>query len=175
MTFELQSGIPILERTPILLNDWLKNLDEAWIFENEGGESWSPYYVVGHLLHGEITDWLPRAKLILDSPDEVQTFIPFDRFAQLEMSRGKTMDELLEEFAEWRARNLETLKSWQLTDRELELKAVHPELGEVTLRQLLASWVVHDLSHIAQIGRVMAKQYKDEVGPWAMYMPLLTR
>ncbi len=175
MRFELQSGIPVLERTPIVLNQWFKNLGDEWLFENEGGESWSPYYIVGHLVYGEITDWIPRAKLMLEHPNEVQTFISFDRFAQLEMSRGKTMDDQLEDFAEWRIKNIETLKSWNLTDEQFALKANHPELGEVTLRQLLASWVVHDLSHIAQISRVMAKQYRHEVGPWREFMPLLTR
>ena len=152
----------------------LNALGPAWTEANEGPDTWSPYVVVGHLIHGERTDWIPRAQIILAQSTD-RRFTPFDRFAQFRESEGKSLSELLEEFARLRASNLTTLVGWQLTDAQLALEGEHPELGTVTLRQLLATWVAHDLGHIAQIARVMAKQYREEVGPWRAYLPVLDR
>jgi hypothetical protein len=151
----------------------LAGLDPEWISTNEGGESWSPFNVVGHLIDGERTDWIPRARIILDR--ERRAFDPFDRFTHLTAFRGTPLAELLDTFARLRAANLETLRGWNLTDPLLDLTGTHPSLGPVTLRQLLAAWVVHDLGHVGQIVRVMAKQYELEVGPWKEYLPVLTR
>jgi hypothetical protein len=124
------------------------------------------------LIHGEETDWIPRARIILQQ-GENRTFVPFDRFAQHERSKGKSLAQLLDEFAELRRENLDTLRSWSLTDTQLDLEGIHPELGRVTLRQLLGTWVVHDLNHIRQITTVMAKRYEEEVGPWKEYLSIL--
>ncbi|WP_299214263.1 DinB family protein [uncultured Aquimarina sp.] len=172
MKFELDKAILILERTPILLKGFLKELPSEWIYKNEGGKTWSPFDVMGHLIHGEKTDWIVRTEIILsDVPDK--TFEPFDRFAQFENSKGKTLSALLIEFETLRNSNLMLLKSKNLSSGDLNRKGMHPELGEVKLSQLLAAWVVHDLGHIAQIVRVIAKQYKDEVGPWPQYLTIL--
>jgi hypothetical protein len=152
----------------------LNRLAPVWIEGNEGPDTWSPYVVVGHLIHGERTDWIPRAEIIL-AQGANRRFTPFDRFAQLRESEGKSLNELLEEFARLRAKNLTTLAGWHLTDAQLALEGEHPELGTVTLRQLLATWVAHDLGHIAQIARVMAKQYREAVGPWREYLPVMDR
>ncbi len=174
MEYNINNALEILERTPKTLQALLLNLSESWSHQNEGEHTWSPFDVVGHLIHGEKTDWIPRARLIL-SDAEHKVFKPFDRFAQFEISNGKTLSELLNEFSELRAKNLEALKTLALTKDDLNLKGIHPELGEVTLKQLLATWVTHDLGHIAQIARVMAKQYKDEVGPWEAYISILNK
>ena len=174
MQFNLEQSIEILERTPIVLKQLLDNLSNAWIYQNEGQDSWSPFDILGHLIHGEKTDWITRLKLILDH-DELKMFTPFDRFAQFEASKGKTLKQLLLEFTELRKENLEYLKSIHLTQEHFNKKAIHPELGEVTLKNLLATWVTHDLGHMAQITRVMAKQYKEEVGPWEAYIPILNK
>ena len=174
MEFDLGQGIAVLERTPRVLDEMLNALGPAWTEANEGPDTWSPYVVVGHLIHGERTDWIPRAQIILAQSTD-RRFTPFDRFAQFRESEGKSLSELLEEFARLRASNLTTLVGWQLTDAQLALEAEHPELGAVTLRQLLATWVAHDLGHIAQIARVMAKQYREAVGPWREYLPVLDR
>lgn len=137
-------------------------------------EDWGPFDIVGHLIHGEETDWIPRARIIL-TQGENRTFEPFDRFAQFEASRGKTLGTLLDEFERLRNANLETLGSWKLTNAELDLYGVHPELGDVTLRQLLATWVVHDLTHIRQVATAMARRYSDEVGQWKQYLSILSR
>jgi hypothetical protein len=129
---------------------------------------------VGHLIHGERTDWIPRARTVLEQGAN-RRFTPYDRFAQFRESKGKTLGELLDEFERLRGRNLETLAAWQLTESQFALEGQHPELGAVTLRQLLASWVVHDLGHIAQCARVMAKQYREAIGPWAEYLPIVNR
>ena len=131
-----------------------------------------PFDIVGHLIHGEETDWIPRARIILEHGDK-QTFVPFDRFAQFENSKGKSLTQLLDEFAKLRAENLDTLRSWSLTDAQLDLEGMHPELGRVTLRQLLATWVVHDLNHVRQIVTAMAKRYEGEVGVWKEYLSIL--
>jgi hypothetical protein len=172
MDFTLEKSIEILERTPALLQALLENISEEWTSNNEGPETWSAYDVVGHLIHGEKTDWIPRAEIILSSnPDK--KFEPFDRFAQNEDSKGKSLAVLLKEFETLRKKNLEVLRSKNITQKELQEKGVHPAFGEVTLSQLLATWVVHDLNHISQISRVMAKQYKGAVGPWIEYLRIL--
>jgi hypothetical protein len=174
MDFDLNAGTQILERTPNTLRSMLSGLSSAWTDATEGPETWSPYIIVGHLIHGERTDWVPRAKIILAQGENVR-FTPYDRFAQLRESRGKSLAQLLDEFSHLRAENVATLSSWNLSAEQLELRGEHPELGPVTLRQLLATWVVHDLGHIAQTSRVMAKQYREAVGPWREYLPVMDR
>lgn len=172
MQFSLDDAVEILSRTPATFNSLLAGLSDPWIKNNEGPETWSPYDVVGHLIHGERTDWMPRLKIILEL-GESRPFDPFDRFAQFEASKGKSLSELLETFATLRRQNLATLKQLHLTEAHFKLKGTHPDFGPVTLEQLLATWVVHDLDHISQIARVMAKQYVDEVGPWVRYLSIL--
>jgi hypothetical protein len=174
MDFDVTTAVAVLERTPHALRAMLTGLGSAWIDANEGAETWSPYDNVGHLIHGERTDWIPRAQIIL-TQGENRRFTPFDRFAQLRESKGKSFADLLDEFSNLRSANLATLAGWKLSDEQLGLKGEHPGLGTVTLRQLLSTWVVHDLGHIAQIARVMAKQYRDAVGPWRAYLPVLDR
>lgn len=171
MQYDVEKAIEILERTPKVLNELLNGISEEWIRNNEGENTWSPFDVVGHLIHGEKTDWLQRTKIILEHGAE-QAFEPFDRFAQYEVSKGKTISELLSEFEKLRSENMKVFKTMDLTDN-LGKKGKHPELGVVTLSNLLSSWVVHDLGHISQITRVMAKQYKEEVGVWTQYMGIL--
>jgi hypothetical protein len=174
MEFKLTSGIEILERTPATFRTLLGGLPEAWTAANEGPDTFSAFDNVGHLIHGERTDWIPRARIIL-AQAAVRRFEPFDRFAQYRESEGKGLAELLDEFATLRRDNLEILRSWRLSDRQLTLEGEHPELGTVTLGQLLATWVAHDLGHVAQTARVLAKQYRDAVGPWRAYLPVLAR
>ncbi len=174
MEFNLVKSIEILERTPSVLEHLLHNISPEWAMSNEGGDSFSPYDVVGHLIHGEKTDWMVRLELILSDKAD-KTFQPYDRFAQFAESKGKNLDQLLTEFKTLREKNLALLQSKKLQEKDLLKTATHPALGSVTLRQLLATWAVHDLSHIAQITRVMCKQYKEEVGPWITYLPILTR
>lgn len=174
MEFNLADGIAILERTPNTMRALLSGLESQWIDGDEGPDTWSPYVIVGHLNHGERTDWIPRARIILEQGTN-RPFTPFDRFAQFEESKGKSLATLLDEFDELRAKNLGILNEWKLTDEQLALEGEHPELGKVTLRQLLATWVGHDLGHIAQTARVMAKQYRDAVGPWREYLPVMDR
>lgn len=172
MDFQLPQAIEILSQTPATVKSLLGNLSDEWILASDSENSWSAYDVIGHYIHGEETDWIPRAEIILAQGENL-TFVPFDRFAQFEKSKGKTLPELLETFAELRQKNIETLKSWNLTDEQLNLKGIHPELGEVTLEQLLATWAVHDLTHIRQIVTVMAKQYTENVGAWKEYLSIL--
>jgi hypothetical protein len=174
MDFNLKAGIDILERTPATLRALLGGLPSAWTDATEGPDTWSPYVIVGHLIHGERTDWIPRAQIILAQGPE-RRFTPYDRFAQFRESQGKSLAELLDEFAQLRAANVATLVGWDLTDAQLQLEGEHPEFGRVTLRQLMATWVAHDLSHVAQTGRVMAKQYREAVGPWRAYLPVMDR
>ena len=156
MDFDLRAGTAVLQRTPWTMRTMLAGLPEAWTDATEGPDTWSPYVIMGHLIHGERTDWIPRARIILaQGPD--RRFVPFDRFAQLREGQGRSLVDLLDEFATLRAENLATLTGWQLTDEQLGWEGEHPELGRVTLRQLLATWVAHDLGHIAQTARVMAK------------------
>lgn len=174
MQFELTTAIQVLERTPATLRALLGGLSEAWTSPNEGPDTFSAFDNIGHLVHGERADWIPRARIILAQGDNRQ-FEPFDRFAQYRESQGKSMGDLLDELAQLRAGNLETLREWKLGERELALTGEHPSLGRVTLRQLLGAWVVHDLGHLAQTARVMAKQYREPVGPWRAYLPILDR
>ena len=174
MDFDLDAGTEILARTPGTLRAMLDGLHESWTAATEGPETWSPYDIVGHLIHGERTDWIPRARIILEQGSDTR-FTPYDRFAQFRESHGKTLANLLDEFASLRKANVEILTGWQLTDSQLLLEGTHPEFGSVTLRQLLATWVVHDLGHVAQAARVMAKQYREAIGPWRAYLPIVDR
>jgi uncharacterized damage-inducible protein DinB len=172
MNFTVEKSIEILERTPTVLETMLQNISADWTENNEGGETWRVFDVLGHLVHGEKTDWMARLEIILsDAPDK--TFESFDRFAQFEESKGKTLSQLLDEFKRLRQKNIEVLRSKNLTDKNLEETGVHPIFGEVTLAQLLATWTVHDLDHIAQVSRIMAKQFKEAVGPWIEYLKVL--
>lgn len=174
MLFDLNEAIPVLRRTPGALRALLSDLPEPWLYGREGPDTWSPFDVVGHLIDGEETDWIPRARIILEGgPNPV--FEPFDRFRHLRVNGGKPLIDLLERFARLRAENVATLAAFRLSPSDLAREGIHPELGRVTLHQLLATWVAHDLGHIAQVARVMAKQYGDEVGPWRAYLPVLTR
>ena len=174
MNFELAEAIEVLARTPVTIRALLGGLPDAWITVDEGPRTFTPFDNLGHLIHGERTDWLARAQIIL-AQGIARRFEPYDRFAQDRESKGKTLDMLLREFEELRAANLDALRAWNLSDRELALEGEHPELGSVTLRQLLSAWVVHDLGHLAQTARVMAKRYRDDVGPWRKYLPVLDR
>lgn len=174
MEFQLTRALEILERTPSTFRALLGGLSEAWTTPNEGPDTFSASDNLGHLVHTERTNWIPRARVILEQgPD--RRFEALDRFAHVQESAGKSVEALLEEFARLREDNLATLRGWQLSDRELALEGEHPSLGRVTLRQLLATWTVHDLGHVAQTTRVLAKQYRDVVGPWRAYLPVLDR
>src|SRR3989442_1947281 len=173
MEFDLDLSIDLLRRSPATLRALLDGLGEPWVRGREGPDTFSPFDVVGHLIDGEETDWIPRARIILAKGPNLR-FEPYDRFRHKSRNAGRSLESLLTEFANLRATNLELLRSWKLTVRELDLPGEHPSLGRVTLRQLLAAWVVHDLGHLAQVARVMAKQYLDEVGPWVPFLPVLT-
>ena len=173
MNFDLELSMQALARTPGALRALLDGLPDPWTRGVEGPETFSPFDVVGHLIDGEETDWIPRARIILaEGPNPV--FEPYDRFRHRARNAGRTLGSLLEEFARLRAANLDLLRSWNLTSAALELPGIHPSLGGVKLRQLLSAWVVHDLGHVAQVARVMAKQLRDEVGPWEPFLPVLT-
>jgi hypothetical protein len=172
MEFSLDHAIPVLTRTPRVLDYMLRDLPDPWIKGTEGPETWSPYDVVGHLVHGERTDWMPRVEHLL-THGESKPFKPFDRFAQFEDSRGKSLGQLLDTFAELRAQSLRRLSGLELGEIDLERPGKHPELGRVTLGQLLATWVAHDLDHIVQVSRVMGRQYSDAVGPWSQYLRII--
>ena len=174
MDCDLPNAIAVLERTPAVFRSMLSGLPSAWTDATEGPNTWSPYVIVGHLIHGERDDWIPRVRIILEQGVD-RRFRPYDRMAQFRESEGKSLEMLLDEFALLRAESVSTLKTWQLTDAELALEGIHPEFGAVTLRQLLATWVAHDLGHIAQTARVMAKQYRDAIGPWRSYLPIVDR
>lgn len=164
----------MLERTPRVIDALLRGLPAAWTNVTEGPRTWSPRVVVGHLVHGEETDWIPRASLILES-GEARPFTPYDRFAQFRRFGRTPTATLLAMFKRARARNLRTLRRWKLTPRQLRLTGIHPEFGRVSMGQLLATWVAHDLGHTVQIARVMAKRYKRDAGPWVKYLSVLTR
>lgn len=172
--FDLPEALAILERTPAVLRALLGGLPAGWVVTDEGPDTFSPLEVVGHLVHGERTDWMVRARMILDHGESV-VFEPFDRFAHRVESAGEPLDALLDAFAELRGRNLAALRARRLTDADLDRRGRHPDLGSVTLRQLLAAWTVHDLAHLGQIARVMAKRYGVAVGPWAPYLRILSR
>jgi hypothetical protein len=168
----LEESLAVLARTPATLDTLLRGLPEAWTAATEGPGKWSPYTVVGHLIHGEKTDWMPRVAIILkDGPN--RPFDPFDREAQSRESDGKSLSTLLDEFTALRRENLARLRALNLQPAQLELQGTHPALGPVTLRQLLATWTAHDLDHILQVSRVMAKRYRQEVGPWAEYLSVM--
>jgi hypothetical protein len=168
-TFVMEEGVAILSRTPATLDALLRGLPEAWVAAHEGGQTWSPFEVVGHLINADRTNWIPRARIILEH-GESRGFDSFDRLAQFAQSAGKTLPDLVDEFAAVRQQSLRELASLHLTNTDLDRRGRHPDLGVVTLRQLLATWVVHDLDHLVQISRVLARQYADEVGPWRAYL-----
>ena len=172
-SFVMEEASAILARTPATLDVLLRGLPDQWISAHEGGETWSPFDVVGHLIHGERTDWLPRAKMILEH-GETRAFDKFDRFAQFTVSEGRTLVSLLDEFATLREEKLAELAALGLSEADLDRRGRHPELGVVTLRELLATWVAHDLDHVVQIARVLARQYSDEVGPWKAYLRIIS-
>jgi hypothetical protein len=174
MTFDLDEAIAVLERTPATFRALLGGLPDAWLGCNEGPDTFSPFDNLGHLIHGERADWIPRAQIIL-AQGASRRFEPYDRFAQAHESAGKTLAYLLDEFATLRARNLQILRGWNLTAQHFALEGEHPALGTVTLQQLLSTWVVHDLGHVAQTTRVMAKRYREEIGPWREYLPIVSR
>jgi hypothetical protein len=172
MGFDLPQTIALLSRTPSTLNALLRELPQAWTLGNEGGKTWSPFDIVGHLIHGERTDWMPRARMILQH-GESRTFDPFDRLAQERESEGKSLGGLLDEFARLRTENLDALGAMKLQPEDFERRGSHPALGVVTLSQLLATWAVHDMTHLHQLSRVMAYQYREVVGPWSAYLGVL--
>jgi hypothetical protein len=174
MNFDLDDAIGVLRRTPTVLRALLSDLPDAWLRSNEGPDTWSPFDVLGHLIDGEETDWIPRARIILARGPN-PAFEPFDRFRHQRLNRETPVAALLERFAALRSENVTELAGFRLTPRELALEGIHPEFGRVTLRELLATWVAHDLGHIGQTVRVMAKQYGEAVGPWRRYLPVLSR
>jgi len=172
MEFHLDQAKEILRRTPATLNALLTDLPNDWVLSNEGPETWSPYDVIGHLIEGEETDWIPRARIILEQ-GETRPFDKFDRFAMFQKSKGKSLLELLAQFEQLRGESLRQLDEMKLTPELLQKRGTHPALGVVTLSQLLSAWVVHDLGHIRQIVRVMAKQYREAIGPWTEYLTIV--
>ncbi len=174
MSFDLEDAVAVLERTPAVLRTLLSELPGAWTHANEGPDTWSPFDVVGHMIDGEERDWMERARTILTDGVE-RPFEPFDRFRHLRANAGRPLGGLLDRFEALRAANLRDLAALDLGPEEMRLEGMHPDFGAVTLEQLLATWVAHDLGHIAQIARVMAKQYREDVGPWAAYLPVLHR
>lgn len=172
MAYDRAQSIEILSRTPHVLTALLEGISDVWSMHNEGPETWSPYDVIGHLNHAERTNWVPRAEIMRSNAAD-KTFPPFDRFAQFEASKGKTLSQLLEEFHVLRNESLDYLRGLRLDADELAATAIHPSFGEVHLSELLSAWVVHDLTHLAQISRVMAKRYTEEVGPWSQFFTLL--
>jgi hypothetical protein len=172
MQQNLDDTIALLARTPATLNALLRDLPDAWTRSNEGDGTWSPFEIVGHLTHGERADWIPRLKMILQS-GESRTFEPFDRLGQNREIQGKSLLQLLDEFARVRSANLDELRALNLRPEDLERRGRHPAFGAVTLSQLLATWVAHDLTHLHQISRVMAHQYRDAAGPWTVYLGVL--
>jgi hypothetical protein len=174
LKFQLEQAIEVLRRTPSVLRSMLSGLSDPWVFNNYGPETFSPFDVVGHLIHGERADWIARARIILEQ-GEGRTFDPFDRYAMYEASKGKTLAELLDTFESLREENVRTLESMPLTPEKLALRGTHPALGAVTLENLLTTWVVHDLNHVAQIAKAMASQYREAVGPWEAHLSILRR
>jgi hypothetical protein len=172
MQHNLADTIFLLSRTPATLNTLLRDQPEIWTHRNEGENTWSAYDVVGHLAHGERADWIPRAQRILQH-GEAKAFDPFDRFAQFRESEGKSLHQLLDEFTQLRKQNLAELRAWKLQPADLEKRGTHPSLGSVTLSQLLATWAAHDLTHLHQLSRIMAHQYRETVGPWSQYLGVL--
>jgi hypothetical protein len=172
MEFNLEQTISLLARTPSTLNALLRDLPESWTQQNEGEKTWSAFDVVGHLIHGERTDWIPRAERILQYGDS-RAFEPFDRWAQEKESQGKSLPQLLDEFARLRAENISKLRAMNLQPSDFQRKGKHPSLGAVTMSELLATWAAHDLTHLHQISRVMAYQYRETVGPWSKFLGVM--
>lgn len=172
MKFNLDEAIRVLFRTPAIFYAWLGDMPPERVAVNEGPETWSPFDVVGHLIHGEKTDWMPRLERIMSDSDE--PFESFDRFAMYEANRGRTMQELLDEFRVLRLENVKKLREMKLTEEDLDREGTHPELGRVTARQLLATWVTHDQAHVAQVARVLTKSYGEEIGPWTEFFSILS-
>lgn len=172
MEHELQNTIALLARTPAVLDALLRDLPETWTFRNEGENSWSAFDVVGHLIHCERTDWMPRARMVLQF-GEARAFEPFDRWGHVRESQGQSLGQLLDQFARLRSESLGELRALNLRREDLELRGRHPTLGAVTLSELLATWAAHDLTHLHQISRVMAHQYREAVGPWSAYLGVL--
>jgi hypothetical protein len=168
----LQESIDVLARTPAVLNALLRGFPDTWIHAVDGPGTWSPYDIVGHLNHGERTDWMTRLAIILEHGPN-RPFAPFNREAQFEQAERQSIDERLDEFSSLRAGSLETLRRLCVTDEQLQLQGTHPALGCVTVRQLIATWTAHDLAHIVQISRTMARRYRSEVGPWAEYLSVM--
>ena len=172
MEQNLNDTISLLGHMPAALDALLRGLPETWTLRNEGADTWSPFEVVAHLITGERTDWIPRVKMILES-GESRAFVPFDRDGYLEESKGKSLEQLLEEFARLRSANLRELRALNLQSGDLERLGKHPSLGSVTLSELLATWAAHDLTHLHQISRIMAHQYRKTVGPWTVYLGVM--
>ncbi len=172
MQHNLQNTISLLTRTPAALNTLLHDLPETWTLRNEGENTWSAFDIIGHLIHGERTDWMPRARIVLQF-GETQAFEPFDRLGHVREMQGKSLGQLLDEFARLRAENLAELRTLNLRQEDLERRGRHPSLGVVTLSALLATWAAHDLTHLHQISRVMAHQYREAVGPWSAYLGVM--
>jgi len=172
MEFDLNHTIALLARTPLVLDVFLRELPQMWTSQNEGENSWAVFDVVGHLIHGERTDWIPRTRIILERGED-RPFDRFDRFAQAEENQNKSLPELLSQFSQLRRGNLQILRSLHLTSKDLARRGKHPELGVVTLSQLLATWAAHDLTHLHQISRIMAHQYRKAVGPWTKYLGVM--
>jgi hypothetical protein len=172
MEHNLPNTISLLTRTPAALNALLRDLPDAWTLQNEGENTWSAFEVVAHLIHGEHTDWMPRARMLLQF-GETKTFEPFDRWGHVRDSRDKSLGQLLDEFAQLRSENLAELRALNLRQEDLYLRGRHPALGIVTLSELLATWAAHDLTHLHQVSRVMAYQYREGVGPWRDYLGVL--
>ena len=173
MKYKLEEALQVLEKTPTVLTALLNGLSDCWIMNNEGPETFSPFDVLGHLIHGEKTDWPGRIAKIIAQEDS-KTFVTYERFAMFEESKGKTIQQLLNEFEMLRKKNIAWLLSLNLAESDFDKTGIHPKFGKVTLRQLLATWVIHDLTHISQVTRVMAKQYKEEMGPWVEYFRLMS-
>jgi hypothetical protein len=169
---DLGQTISLLSRTPAAIDGWLRGLPDAWTRRSEGAETWTPFEIVGHLIHGERTDWIPRAKRILVD-GETRPFDPFDRLGHVRESAGRSMEQLLEEFARVRSASLSELRALNLQPADFDRRGRHPVFGPVTLSQLLATWAVHDLTHLHQLSRVMAHQYGEAVGPWSAYLGVL--
>jgi hypothetical protein len=172
MSIVLSEAVQVLSRTPAMLRPLLAGLGEEWLGANEGPDTFTPRDVIGHLIFGEETDWIPRLRIILES-GESQPFTPFDRFGFQAKYGDHSIDALLRRFAEVREDNLRQLEALRLAPGQLDLRGTHPELGRVTLSQLLATWVAHDLTHVSQVVRVMAKRYQEAVGPWRAYLRIL--
>lgn len=173
MNFELNKSIELLQRSPQTYKSLFYGMNSNWGYLNEGKDTWSAFDIIGHLIHGEITDWIPRAKIILSKQLKDKTFEPFDMLAHKQICQSKTMENLLEEFEKLRNNNIKELKSWNLSEEELNMTGIHPEQGEVSLKQLISTWAIHDYGHLNQISRVIVKHHTEDVGPFKNFYTLL--